>query len=148
MSTLINSPKTTNEGLLSRDDLVPFCIARRDCQKRFCMCDLLDMDLRRINPKMYLTTLMICGKCYKEIHKEYVIFSGKVKELRYHFMDDYIAVKIYLMLNKLRSEFKDNECECGRKDCNLHNLTKEERKIIKEKFDLMYQVFGTPSCLT
>lgn len=142
MSSLINSQGT---GLYPpRDASVPFCITRKVCKKNFCICNLLDLDLRAVNPRRVFTTLIICDNCYRELYNEYKIFAAKVKNLRYDFMDSYIAVKIYLMLNKIKREIVNNSCECRRTDCNCKNLSMEERNVIKEKFDLMHNVFGTP----
>jgi hypothetical protein len=143
MSILINSlTNPRSDRLLTRENFVPFCISRRDCKKKFCMCDLLDIDLQKIAPRHY-TTLLICGKCYSELYDEYKIFENKVKDmdLRDDFMDSFVAVKILLMLNKIKKEFENNKCKCGN-DCRSDDVTKEERKVIQEKFNLMYQVFG------
>lgn len=159
MSHLINIPKpTTRENNKSIklinsvefhpvDEITPFCISRRDCQKSFCACDLLDLDLRKLNPKGCYTTLMVCDECYrKQIIKGYDAFKEKIKGrgLREDFFDLYVAVKVYIMLNKLKEEIEQNRCNCGKKDCNFAKLNKEEKSIIVEKFNLMYQVYGTP----
>lgn len=170
MSTLTNSPNTllnkssnyyvdlitkhskdvlnNSVKLRSVDEITPFCITRRDCQKSFCACDLLDIDLRILNPRSCYTTLMICNKCYREkIIREYDIFESKIKGLREDFLDYYVAVKIYIMLNKIKEEIESKHCNCGKKECNFDNLTEEERRIINKKFRLMYDVFGTPISL-
>ena len=75
----------------SRDekDLLPLCISGKACQHRFCMSDLLDIDIQ----KFLDLPLIICDKCFRQIEFSYEIFARRIAGLRDDFFEQYLAVK-------------------------------------------------------
>ena len=77
----------------ARFNLVPFCITGKACNKSFCMCDLLDIDLRKVNPGRTLTTLIICTECLPLIYQDYKVISKQIETMgvRHRFFESYLA---------------------------------------------------------
>ena len=97
--------------------------------------------MQTINPERIFTTLIICDECYHQLYEDYKVFESKVKVLRSNFFESYIAVKTGAMLNKIKNNNIDG-CECGRTDCNYHELSSEQRDQIHQKFKMIYEAFA------
>ena len=126
----------------ARSELVPFCISGRSCNKPFCICDLLQINMQTINPERIFTTLLICDECYHQLYDDYKIFESKVKALRSNFFESYVAVKTSAMQNKIKNNNNIDGYACGRTDCNYHEFTLEQRDQIYQKFKTMYEAFA------
>ena len=133
---------TPNENFIgdesvSQWNLNTFCVSGKICKNRLCIADLLDSDMRTINPGNCFAILVLCKPCYNSLYGEYKALKEKIMPIRTgSFFREFISVKINAELNKIKQD-----C-CSKEDCKISSLSEEEYNIVKQKFNQMYEAFA------
>ena len=132
-STGTKSDRVTTESNFINSSAA-FCIFGKMCHNRFCMTDILKINLRKCMKTNLSAELILCNACYQQLCRQYEIFASRVKGLRSEFFEQWLAVKIAAVLNNMKTEIDNDGCKCGRTDCNIENLSVVERAEIDRQF--------------
>ena len=70
---------TCDNKITRSDTALHFCISGKYCHKRYCVCELINTDIKK-----YLDLpLVVCDRCFRGLQTSYDIFVGRVKGLRF-----------------------------------------------------------------
>lgn len=130
--------KSNDNVKTSYDTELHFCISGKYCSGRFCVCDLINIDIKK-----YLDLpLVICDRCLRGLQTSYEIFAGRVKGLRNDFFQEYLVVKTASMFYNINAAIDSYGCGCGRVNCKINDCNVKERDMIHKNFNLLYAAFA------